>query len=192
MPIPLGVLAVAGAGAGPSAAGAFELLESQILTGTQASVTFSNLNTNYGSTYQHLQLRMVVRGNRNATEANSRVEFNGDTGTNYRAHALIGNGSTVTSYDSTARAYIYWGDAAGLTFTANGFAAAIMDILDPFETTKNTTTRTLSGLEGNYDRIQLFSGFWNNTAALTSIRIFPEANDFITGSRFSLYGMRSS
>jgi hypothetical protein len=196
MPIPLGVLAVAGAGAGPVVAGnAYEHLETQILTGTQATVSFSNLNSTYGSTYQHLQIRMLLRTNRASQPQDTGIfTFNSNT-SGYANHFLYGYNGSVTSAASVSQARIEFAiSIAGSTNTANLFSGHIMDILDPFETTKNTTVRTLGGAAGAGATLaitELQSGFWNNTAAITSIT-FDAIGDFIAGSRFSLYGMRSS
>ncbi len=198
MPIPLGVLAVAGAGAGPVAAGnAYEQLESVILTGTQANITFSNLNTNYGSTYQHLQLRGVLRTNRSG-QTNDTVIYNlnSDAANNYSIHRLRGNGSTVSSVASASYGRMELGDhfSAGNT-AANIFTPFVLDILDPFETTKNITTRNLTGQAATTyfgsGAADIWSNAWYNTAALTTIT-FDAIGDFIAGSRISLYGMRSS
>jgi hypothetical protein len=195
MPIPLGVLAVAGAGAAPSGPGAYELLETQVLTGTQATITFSNLISSYSSTYQHLQIRMVTRGNRSGAEdSNVYIQFNSSAGTNYNSHYLRGNGSATESvaYTSSNNAGIFLSQAnTGATQTANSFAVSIVDILDPFETSKFTTVRTLAGMTGALNRIFLHSGAWRVTDAVDTITIDDTLGDFTQYSRFSLYGMRS-
>ena len=194
MPIPLGVLAVAGAGAGPVAGGnAYELLETQTIgSGGQTSVTFSNLNTNYGSIYQHLQFRMVVRDGNANSSVRTEIEFNGSA-TGYASHELRGNGSTVASTAATSETFGRPGRIIGGSGTANAFSAIILDILDPFETTKNTTFRALGGSTA-YNYVFLTSGFWNNTAAIASIKLQPESGvgTWAQYSRFSLYGLRSS
>jgi hypothetical protein len=78
------------------------------------------------------------------------------------------------------------------TATAGAFGADIIDILDPFKTTKNTTTRALVGQSGSFSRVALESGLWINTAAVTSISLVDVFGNFVQNSRFSLYGMRSS
>jgi len=193
MPIPLGVLAVAGAGAGPVAGAAYELLETTVLGSDTADVTFSNLNSSYGSTYQHLQLRMVHRNTANDTAVFIGLQFNADTGNNYSRHYLNGTGSSVTAGAAANQAYIWLGESVSSQIVANSFAATITDILDPFETSKNTTIRSSSGQTGSRNQVWLTSGAWLNTAAITSIKIYlPQGGSYISGSRFSLYGMRSS
>jgi|LakMenE01Jun11ns_1017448.scaffolds.fasta_scaffold9716579_1 hypothetical protein len=192
MPIPLGVLAVAGAGGGGGAAGnAYEWLETALPSTGDSTVTFSNLNTTYGSTYQHLQLRIVSKRGSNRFG----VQFNGDTGSNYAMHFLFGTGSTVSSGATTSTTAI----TTNVGRTAGGdssVGASIVDILDPFETTKNTTVRSLTGnqLQG---LIVLYSGVWLNTNALTSLSVVQTepssgVSTWETGTRISLYGMRSS
>jgi len=66
----------------------------------------------------------------------------------------------------------------------------VLDILDAYSTTKNKTIRSLSGMTGGANNLQLYSGLWNNTAAISSLNIFPGATNFVAGSRFSLYGIR--
>jgi len=192
MPIPLGVLAVAGAG--PSAGAAYELLETTVLGTATASVTFSNLDTNYGSTYQHLQLRVVARTDRADTDDFIVLRFNGDSGNNYATHVLRGNGTNVqSSAPRTSYANIEIQAITAATQTANSFGAVIIDILDPFETSKNTTIRAFTGLTGSFNFVSLDSGLWINTNAVTTILLDQSfGSNFVTGSRFSLYGLRSA
>ena len=185
MPIPLGIFATAGAGgAGGSA---FELISTQLISSATSSVTFSSIP----ATFKHLQIRMVAR---NATSTGSPdLTFNGDTGFNYATHWLYGTGSSVASAGNAI------GDIpnipltahmSGNTADANAFGVGITDILDYANTSKNTTVRSLGGRHqgSSSNFILIRSGFWNNTAAVTSIRI--AGNDFAAGSRISLYGIR--
>lgn len=197
MPIPLGVLAVAGAGAAPSGPGAYELLETTVLTSNQSSVTFSNLDTNYGSTYQHLQIRAVQRGSASDTGGQGLLRLNGSSNTgSYVMHQLFGNGSSVTS--EAVVSGILGGIAPAGRFpaanaTANTFGATIIDILDPFETTKNKTVRILGGQASSENRIFLASGLFLSTSAVTTLALsIQDGSNYVTGSRFSLYGLRSA
>jgi hypothetical protein len=188
MPIPLGILAAAGFR--PSAAGAFELLESTVLTGNQASVEFTNLVSKYGSTYQHLQIRIAARTN--ATQLNDymKMTLNGDTAGNYAAHDLEGNGSNVASAGYPNLAFMGVQRAGGANSASGVFGAGVTDILDAFETTKNTTIRSFGGVPNN---IFLTSGHWRNTAAVNVINIAPGSGTlFVQFSRFSLYGIKAT
>jgi hypothetical protein len=184
---PLGILSAAGAGGG--VASDYELIQTQILGSTQASVTFSSLSS-YSATYKHLQIRSVARSTVAVTNMGYRIRFNGGASTDYSFHRLLGNGSTVSSYADAAATYFYiTGGVVGSTGTANSFGVSVIDILDAFNTSKNTTTRTLNGNNGN---IGLDSAGWFNTAAIDSIVMEADAGspDFVSGSRFSLYGIK--
>jgi hypothetical protein len=172
---------------------AYELLESVVLGGSQSSVTFSNLNSAYGSEYQHLQIRMTLRTTRSNSADFIKLTFNADT-TGYARHGLYGNGSSVVSYGLTD--IISTVDIPGGSAGASQFGAVVMDILDPFETTKNKTTKSLGGSSGSVSRVQLDSGLWIDTGAISSIKLesgnASEGANLATGSRFSLYGIKAS
>ncbi len=191
MPIPLGILAAAGA---RQAAGAtFELLESTVVgSGGQASVEFTNLTTKYATTYQHLQVRLVARTTRAVTEDGAtRILLNGDsTLSNYRAHFLVGTGSTVVSYDAGNNPEL--GSFPGANAGANQFAPMVIDLLDPFETTKNKTMRLLAGSAGSVNSIRMHSTAWFNTNSVTTIAINATVGSWAQFSRFSLYGIKAT
>jgi len=185
----LGIFSAAGAGGGFSSD--YELIETQILGSSQANITFSNLNT-YSSTYKHLQIRIAARTDRASYVDSAMIQFNADTGTNYRAHYLIGNGSSVTSGADVQSDRIYAARIAGANGGTSVFGAGVCDILDAYSSTKNKTTRSLSGYTtSSGSEIYLFSGLWMNTNSLTSVRLFPNVgSNFVAGSRFSIYGIR--
>ena len=191
MPITLGILAQSRQAV---SAGAFDLLESTVLGSNQASVEFTNLATNYSSLYQHLQVRMTTRMNGGGNE-NVNLEVNGDTGSNYARHTLEGNGSTVTSSAVSSQTSISTflfagGTDSGMT---DAYAGAIVDILDPFETTKYKTFRGFSGLAATVRTVRLSSGLWMNTNAITSLKFTRTGGgDILAESRFSLYGIKGA
>lgn len=184
----LGILSSAGAG-GAAAAGSFDLLETQVLASSAASVTFSSLST-YAADYQHLQIRLAARGTRNANGDNLGIRFNGDTGANYARHSVYGQGSGVVTYGAGSQTFMDLAQLASSTTAANTFTGGVADILDPFETSKNTTIKTLSGVPASAWAAALTSGAWFNTNALTSMTIYALNGNLVTGSRFSLYGIR--
>jgi hypothetical protein len=178
--------------AGDVSFGSYDLLATEILTSTAASVTFSSLG-DYASTYQHLQLRVVARTNE-STNAFPGVQFNADTGSNYLNHALQGNGSSVSSSAELSRTNAVIGPLTWNVSDANGFGAIVVDFLDGFSSSKYTTLRALGGrIAGASPIIRLTSGLWRNTSSLTEIKIVNNfGGSFIAGSRFSLYGLKAS
>jgi len=190
--IPLGILAAAG---GAVAAGSYDLLATEILTSSESSIEFTSLNSTYGADYQHLQIRTVTRDTRSDTGSNILFRVNGVTTSSYAHHRLYADGSTVNSYSGVSTTSIINGVTASANSTANSFGVSVIDILDPFTTDKNTTVRTLSGTMANAtggNLLVLGSGLFNSTASITSFSILPTSGSFVTGSRFSLYGLKAS
>ena len=183
----LGILNSQAAGAG--AAEAFDLLETTTLTSTASSVTFSGLGAY--SDYKHLQIRAVTRSDRAGEDLDLLCRFNSDTNTNYAHHSIDGNGSSVDSQGSTSQTSMKLGKFLASGAPSGAFGASITDVLDFSSANKNKTIRTLMGSKAQYfQEISLFSGFRNNTEAVTSIQIFGESNNLVSGSRFSLYGVK--
>jgi hypothetical protein len=181
MLIPFGVLSAAGAGVG--VAGDYELIESAFITGsTTGQVDFSV--SSFSATYKHLQLRVVGGGNAGGSQGLN-LRFNSDTGSNYAFHFLSGNGSAVSSSAFTSQTLIQ----AGLIGGNDLFGSAVVDILDPFSTSKNKTTRSLSGYQPS-PLVRLYSGLFMSTSAVTSLNITSSATYFLAGTRVSLYGIR--
>jgi hypothetical protein len=174
--------------AGDEFVSSYDLLATTILTSSASSVTFSSLG-DYATDYQHLQVRLTNR--RDLSGAGTIfLTFNSVGGTSYATHRFIGNGSSVTSDAFTSRANLFAGivGAAGAT---NAYAGAVVDILDPFETTKNTTTRTLTGAVDSSSFIIMHSGVFLSTSAVSSMTLAADAGNFVSGSRFSLYGIKA-
>jgi len=170
-----------------------DILAETVLTSSQAEVTFSSLNT-LAAGYQHLQIRAIIRTTRNANNSNYYLRFNGDTGANYAQHYMRGNGSAMESNNlqtsGTEGVYVYQG-ATSATSGTGTYAASVIDILDPFDTNKYTTTRILTGFTGAINRVLLESGLWMDTDAITSITLDEYyGSSFAAGSRFTLIGMK--
>jgi hypothetical protein len=187
MLIPFGVLSAAGVSGFDSD---YELIASEILGSSQTSVTFSSLGT-YSSTYKHLQIRYTGRSDGPNADDTLRVRFNSDTGSNYVFHQLGGSSTTVFSSALTSQTGTYPAQFAGSAAAANIFGSGVIDILDPYSASKNTTVRGLAGITGGVNLVLLRSGLWVNTASITTITIDADTGtNLVAGSRFSLYGIR--
>jgi hypothetical protein len=168
----------------------FELISTTVLESAASSVTFSNLG-DYSSSYKHLQIRAAARSSDAVPGVGVYSRLNADAGSNYRAHYLLGNGSAVLSGVLAVGTTGLSGIITAAGATANNFGIAVIDLLDAYSTTKNKTIRTLTGItDAAQNRIDIHSALWINTASVTSWQLFPELGNFITGSRFSLYGIR--
>ncbi len=192
MPFGLGFFATVGASAagGPS----FDLLETQNLSGAQSSITFSNLNSNYGSTYQHLQIRAAACLTAGGGIDSMAIRFNGDSGSNYVYHVLQGiNSSTPSSSVLTGQTSSRIAFITGNGYATGQFSPIVIDILDPFESgIKNKVARGFSGSSSNGDKgVAIHSALWLNTAAVTSITLLGLSGNIDVNSRISLYGLKA-
>jgi len=159
----------------------YDLLATETLTSSTTSVTFSSLG-DYAADYDHLQIRSTLATS-TSTSRWLTCRFNGDTGSNYSFHRLRGTGSSVVTSGAGNYAEIL------VVVSNDTVGSMVMDILDYGNSSKNTTTRTFHGSLGR-NEVSLTSGAWFNTNAVTSILLQYQSNDIVTGSRFSLYGIR--
>lgn len=186
----LGILNAQAVG-GAVGGAAFDLLETTILTTNQSSVEFTGLG-DY-SDYKHLQIRLVGRSTRVNTQDAYALTFNGDTGTNYTTHTLRGDGSAVASFARTSDPFILLNKTTAASSPANEFSGSVIDILDFSNSSKNTTIRAFLGATSSGQFVALHSGAYYNTDAVTSINLDLQIGpNYLTGSRFSLYGIKAA
>jgi hypothetical protein len=186
MMIPFGILSAAGVS---DEGGTYELIETSIVSGSSTStITFSSLNT-YSSTYKHLQIRASVSHTGSGGNAMD-LRINGDTGSNYAWHQIIGTGSSVISAGLASQTLIRDAIAIRQNNSNTSFSAAVIDILDAYSTTKNKTIRFLTGMPATNSIIQLGSGVRLNTEAVSSITLILQTDALGANSRLSLYGIR--
>lgn len=152
--------------------------------GGASSVTFSSIP----STYKHLQVRSISLAS--SSQLSIRAQFNGDTGGNYAWHTLYGDGAgAYANYNGATQNYI--GSFARGGTSGSIFGASVVDILDYSNTSKNKTTRSLSGVDANGSGIVwLSSGLWQSTAAISSILLYPESGTLSQYTTFALYGIK--
>jgi hypothetical protein len=169
-------------------AGGYDALWSTTLGTATSTITISNIPQDY----KHLQIRGIGRTSASGTGRQIvRIQFNSDTGANYSFHDLYGNGTIAQSSAGTSTTYAYMAIIPNNGETANSFGASITDILDYANTNKNKTTRALTGADLNGSGvIDLTSGNWRNTAAISSITLTPDTGSFVQYSSFALYGVK--
>lgn len=154
-------------------------------SGGSSSISFTSIP----ATYKHLQIRMLVRNT--STSNGYNLQMNSDTGNNYAKHYLYGTGSAAGAAAVTSTSSMILADAGISTSTAGVFGGSICDILDYANTNKYKTIRTVGGFDNNGNGMIGFnSGLWMNTAAVTTLIIFPDAGNFAQYSSFALYGIK--
>jgi hypothetical protein len=178
---------------GNGAVGVYELISTIVLASNATSVTFSITGAQQAA-YKHLQIRAVGRTTDAQAYADLYARFNNDSATNYGWHYISGVGSgTPSSGWASSQTGIFVGRVTGNTATGSNFASSVTDIIDAFSSSKNKVTRMLGGeVDSSYYQSLMTSGLWLNTAAISSITLFSnQGGNLITGSRFSLYGVRA-
>ena len=177
-------------------ASTYTLISSNVLSSSAASVTFSSIP----STYTDLVLRMSLRSNTSGSDANvtPAIKFNGTTAANYSRTNLRGDGSTVDSFRSDTGSGLGYlqiiSGSAGDLATSNTFSS--VEIYIPsYTASQNKAIGSINLYENNSATARLVAqaSLWQNTAAITSIEIVRESSwDFVSGSSFYLYGIKSS
>ena len=166
-------------------AATYEIITTSVLTSTTATVTFSSIP----ATYTDLVLIMNPIAN---TAANSYpyLRFNSDSGTNYSRTFLRGNGTT-TSGDFGQNENVGYLIGGNVIQTSNIFNAIVH-----FNNYSNTTTHknwlaSTNSATGTNNGVELTGGTWRSTSAINNIVLYCGSNSFVSGSTFSLYGIKA-
>jgi len=107
--------------AGNSVIGDFEPIATVTVGSSgQAEIDFTSIP----ATFQHLQIRYIARGTRNAADVSFNFRLNGAT-SNYAWHRLIGTGTATEAAGSANQSAIDLNDIPAATATASSFGAGI-------------------------------------------------------------------
>lgn len=154
-------------------------------SGGASGVTFSNIP----QTYQHLQLRVLLRDTNGVALTSSYLRWNSSTTWSlYASHGLRGNGASATVVALTGSdSWLHDAVAAG-SAPANVFSAAVIDILDYSSTSKNTVLRSLGGADLNGSgMVEMSSSLYASTSAISTFQII--GSNYAQHSTFALYGI---
>jgi hypothetical protein len=173
--------------------GAYESIQTvSVGAGGTASISFTSIP----STYKHLQIRGILKGNNGlSTDDTAILRFNSDTATNYSYHTIYANGgaSVNANLNGATVSFIntYGIPSSGFTST---FSSTILDILNYANTSFYKTVRWINGFDsnGNSNSIDYTGGNWRSTSAITSITISPTsgATAWLQYSHLALYGVK--
>jgi hypothetical protein len=172
---------------------AFELVGSYdslatvtVPSGGVASITFAGIPTGY----KHLQIRAIGKSS-TTSDQDLYWRYNGDTSAAYSIHYLLGNGSGAFAAGAGSNTFIRTNSFATRSTYTSMYGATVIDILDYASSSKNKTSRHLTGSDNNGSGQVVFdSGCWYNTAPITSILLYPGSGNFAEYSSFALYGIK--
>ena len=172
----------------PTAATSFESIATATVgVGGQNSIEFTSIP----QTYSHLQLRGLSRS---PDASNLIIQFNNNTSAVYSFHALATNGTNTLYPQATINStFANFASSNYSAAAANLLAPSICDIFDYTNTNKFKTFRTLTGIDTNQTAgqgVNLISGNWRSTSAITSIKIQGTSPPFSQYTTFALYGIK--
>lgn len=157
----------------------FQPIETKTLGSAQSSVEFTSIP----GTYTDL---VLIISSKTTGNTNAWLQFNSDTGSNYSDTRLYGNGTNALSERNSNAVKTYIDSSAFASTNQSNYIVSIMDY------SNSTTNKTvLSRFNNSAVGLNANVGLWRSTAAITSIKIGLDSNNFDTGSIFSLYGIKA-
>lgn len=158
----------------------YEPIASQTVSVAASSVTFSGIP----NTYTDLFL-VAYWGESGAGSpyGDNGFRLNSDSGSNYSAIMLYGNGSTATSFQ--------WLNQTSIRVAQNATDYPMAVIHVPNYASTSMFKTVLSGF-GTEDNVGRSVGLWRNAAAVTSVTFVNLGTNISVGSTFALYGVKAA
>jgi hypothetical protein len=165
----------------------YKPLQSISLTSDTTTVTFSGIPQDYTDLEIVISARCSHTGN-----SNFYYRVNGDTSSSYSVTRLQANGSTVVSNrgSSNTVGYIGYTDAADSSAGLFGNTKIYINSYSNSTTNKTLISKGATPGAGGYAAavVNLYRG---STSPITSISFTPDAGNWVAGSTFDLYGIKS-
>lgn len=174
---------------------AVEAIATTYLEADAANITFSSIP----NTYEHLQLRCSLLGADTAAYQSVWIQLGTggtiDTGNNYSIQGMRANGSSPgpRSAVNIDRFYVLYIAASGSPKA--GYSFVETDIFNYASTTKKKSALSVLSFHGNsggYYYSTIYGGEWNNTGAVSDVRVLAETGNLNRGSTVTLYGWNNS
>ena len=160
-------------------------IQTQTLASNSTSLTFSSIPSTYTDLIIECNFGMNVIGSA------TRLQFNGDSGSNYSDTFLYGNGSSAgSSRESSASSIRVLGAAVGPNNALTDNATIHIQNYSNSTTYKSILCRGSSASKEAY----AITGLWRNTAAITSLTLlsYNGSDTLLAGSTFTLYGIANA
>ena len=169
-------------------ANTYEAIAQFTLTGTANPVTFTSIP----QTYTDLVIVQTARDDYADISDGTVIRFNGDSGSNYSMTQLRGNGSSATSTRYSSETYLRFPNdvVAGATSASGTVGVAIYQIMNYSNTTTYKTTLARANVAGSGTNAVV--GLWRSTAAITQVSFIGYSGSYVTGSTFTLFGIKAA
>jgi hypothetical protein len=164
----------------------YKAIASQVLSSSTASVTFSSIP----STYTDLVLKVSSRTDVASVSSSFYIYYNSTSVSSGSYTFIQGNGASAVSGRDSAQTWAYLAGTGGSSVTANTFAAsefyipnyasAVAHQAVGFDATENNATTGY---------LRFAASLFGASTAITSLIIAANSANFVSGSRFDLYGI---
>jgi len=170
------------------AAGAtYEPIATSTLGSAQASISFTDISGNYTD--------LIIAGSLRCNDVssgatNALIRFNDDSGANYNYMVILGDsvsGSSSRGINSTSLLVSSVGNDTPLRYS-----------VEKWEIFNYSNTNTFKSVLLNHmvnfgNQVQVFSGLWRSTSAITKISITLDGStNLASGSSLTLYGVTAA
>jgi hypothetical protein len=170
-------------------ASTYTLISSNVLASNTASVTFSSIP----NTYKDLAIKYSLRSSLTGSGFDDFIglTLNGLSTTVYSRTALLGDGATAQTNNTSGTNYISLGIVDGASNTANTFTSG--DLYIPsYLASQNKPLSSFKADEQNATTayVVVHAGLFRSTSAISSLTISSQnGGTFVTNSSFYLYGI---
>ena len=159
----------------------YEKIATTTLGSAASTITFSSIS----SAYTDLRLTLVGIVKPSIGSLVAQIRFNSDSGTNYSATHLLGDGSSASSFRVTNRTKL---EPEGFATTQPMFFT--MDVFSYAGSTNKTVLMTNSTDRNGAGIVYRGVGLWRNTGAITTIALVGDGGyEYETGTTATLYGI---
>jgi hypothetical protein len=159
-------------------------------SGGAANIEFTSIPATYTDLVVSYSARCDLAG---FVGANIRLQFNSDTGSNYSYRRLYADGSNAYSDNATSQTSLICGVVNAATSTSSTFNNGLLYIPNYAgsnqKTVSSDSVQETNGTEGYQ---YLIAGLWNQTNAITSIKLFVTSQNLLQYSTAYLYGISNA
>lgn len=156
----------------------YESIATTTLGSDAATVTFSSISGTY------TDLVLITAAKYTTGSSHIRLQYNSDTGNNYSATAIYGDGAGAFSSRTSNTSSI------AIARAGSEFGVGITHIQNYSNTTTYKTCLSRGDLANSLTIA--YVGLYRSTSAITTITLTSDVGSFTTGSTFSLYGIKSA
>lgn len=149
--------------------------------------------TNIPQTFTDLKLVVSGRTTQGNVYGGGALQFNSDTGSNYRWRRIYGSGSSAASDNSTSATSITNWDIVGANATASVFSNIELYVFNyTLSNQKPVSIEYVGENNATEAYLGLVVGLWTGTAAITSIKIYSNGGNLVQFSSATLYGIKKA